>query len=162
MKYLLAILIIATKLCATDHSRPVLEPYKLESKRLIFTNWFFVRPGHFDWIDEQGKSVYSDQHAKLDEHAAHFVAYNSPHGIRLFVEPAQHEIPIITTDKPWDKWGIRLATLIYENGVYRLWGTCNSDNKHQKNCYFESRDGANWGKPVASRSRLVIQDLQQT
>ena len=147
MKFIIIVLLVATSLYATDHTRPVLEPYQLAGKKIVFTNWFFVRPGHFDWVDDEGKSVYTKKDAKLDEHAAHFIAFDSPHGIRLFVEPAKREIPIIPSDKPWDQWGIRLATLLYENGKYRLWGTCNSDNIQSSNCYFESTDGIHWEKP---------------
>lgn len=132
---------------ATDHNRPVLEPYKLAGKRIVFPNWYFVRPGHFNWVDNEVKSVYASQTAKLNEYEVHFVSFDSPHGIRLFVEQAQREIPIIPNYKPWDKWGIRLAILIYENGKFRLWGSCNSDNPHSRDCYFESTDGINWEKP---------------
>ena len=37
---------------ATDHLKPVMEPYKLMGKRLVFTNWFYVRAGHFEWLEE--------------------------------------------------------------------------------------------------------------
>ncbi|MBN2357796.1 hypothetical protein JXO59_16920 [candidate division KSB1 bacterium] len=133
---------------ATDHSRPVLEPYQLTGKRLVFTNWFYVRPGHFDWLDDEGKSVYTKKDVRLDERSAHFVSYDSPYGIRLFTRPAERDIPILATDKPWDIWGIRPATLIRENSRYRLWGLCNSDNLHTRRCYFESDDGIHWQKPV--------------
>ena len=133
---------------ATDHSRPVLEPYQLAGKRLVFTNWFHVRPGHFDWQDSKGKSVFAKTDAALDEYAASFVSYDSPHGIRLFVQPPQREIPILATDQVWDQWGIRLATLVHEDHRYRLWGTCNTDGRHTRNCYFESNDGILWQKPA--------------
>jgi hypothetical protein len=139
--------IIPKSMLATDHSRPVLEPYKLAGKRMIFSNWFYIRPGHFDWLDQEGKNVYASSESKIDEHSAQFLSFDSPFGIRLFVEPAKREIPIIYTDKPWDKWGIRLSTLILDNGKFRLWGSCHSDNISGRFCYFESTDGIHWEKP---------------
>lgn len=141
------VVVLIQSLLGTDHTRPVMEPYALSGNRMIFSNWFYIRPGHFDWLDKNGKSVYAKSDAKLDDKSAQFVYFDSPYGIRLFAEKAQHEIPVIDRDKPWDKWGIRLSTLILENGKYRLWGTCNSDYKTQRNCYFESQDGFTWDKP---------------
>jgi hypothetical protein len=145
----LSFLIIANikPIHATDHKKPVMEPYQLTGKRMVFTNWFYVRPGHFDWLDENGESVYTSMSAKINERDAQFVYTDSPYGIRLFAEPGLREIPIIRTDKPWDKWGIRPVTLIHEDGKYRLWGNCYWDNLHAHNCYFESEDGKNWTKP---------------
>jgi len=132
---------------SADHKKPVMEPYQLAGNRIVFTNWFYVRPGHFDWLDENGESVYTSKSAKINEFGAQFVYFDSPYGIKIITERAQAEIPIIETDMPWDKWGIRPVTLIHENGTYRLWGTCSKDNLHAYNCYFESSDGKNWTKP---------------
>jgi hypothetical protein len=44
---------------ATDHKKPVMEPYALQGKRMVFTSWFYIRPGHFDWLNEKGESVYA-------------------------------------------------------------------------------------------------------
>ena len=137
----------ATTAFPQGHLKPVMEPYKLAGRRLVFTNWFYVRTGHFHWTGEEGESVFMDQSAKLAEDEAQFVPYDFPYGISLFAEPAEKEIPIIATDKPWDRWGIRLGTLLHENGKYRLWGNCNSDNLHSRACYFESKDGIHWEKP---------------
>ena len=130
-----------------DHTKPVMEPYQLAGKRLVFTNWFYVRTGHFDWVDEKRESVFTSTTTKMDGYEARFVPFDYPFGIRLFTERARREIPIIPTDEPWDKWGIRLSTLIYENGKYRMWGSCNSDNLHERACYFESINGLVWTKP---------------
>ena len=140
---------------SVDHSKPVLEPYELPGGIIVFTNWYFIRPGHFDWVDSEGNSVYASSNAKLDENEATFVPLDSPLGIKLFVEPAISEIPVIESDKPWDKGGIRPVTLLHEEGKFRLWGTCNSEITSSSNasssgtyvCYFESSDGINWIKP---------------
>ena len=125
---LLTIFLLIYVYPVTAQHRPVLEPHQLAGTRIVFTNWYFVRPPHIDWVDDQGQSVYRSDNAEFDGYEANFVSLDAPHGIRLFVEPAQREIPIIPNDKPWDKWAIRLYTLIHENGKYRFWGRCYSDN----------------------------------
>ena len=144
---LLIVLFVVLSIRATDHLKPVMEPYKLMGKRLVFTNWFYVRAGHFYWLDKEGNKVNTDRESMIDEHSARFVSYNVAHGIRLFSEKAQREIPFIPTDKSWDKKGIRVGTLIHEDGKYRLWGSCYADNLQAWQCYFESEDGIHWEKP---------------
>lgn len=125
---------------------PASEPYELPNKTIAFTNWFFVRPGHFDWKDSNGASVLT-KIIPIDPFSAQFVPLDIPMGVEIFSEKPSKEIPIIKTDKEWDKWGIKLNTLITEKGIYRLWGTCNSDSLNEYNCYFESKDGISWIKP---------------
>jgi len=116
-------------------------------KRLVFTNWFHVRPGHFYWLDENGKKVNTDRESMIDKHSAKFVTQNVAYGVRLFAEQAEREIPFIPTDKPWDKAGIWVHTLIHEEGKYRLWGACDSAPFESRYCYLESKDGFTWEKP---------------
>jgi hypothetical protein len=142
-----AILLMVLSLKATDHLKPVMEPYKLMGKRLVFTNWFYVRAGHFYWLDEEGNKVNTDRESMIDEHSARFVSHNVAYGIRLFSEQAQREIPFIPTDKPWDKRGIMVHTLIHEDGKFRLWAGCYSDQQTSWYCYLESKDGIHWEKP---------------
>ena len=35
------------------------EPYELLGKRLVFTNWTYVRPGDVGWQDREGASVFA-------------------------------------------------------------------------------------------------------
>jgi hypothetical protein len=142
---LLLFVVLSTR--ATDHLKPVMEPYQLMGKRIVFTNWFYVRAGHFYWLDGDGNKVNTDRDAMIAADSARFVSYNVAHGVRLFSEKAQREIPFIPTDKPWDKGGIMVHTLIHENGKYRLWAGCNSDPEQSWYCYLESNDGINWEKP---------------
>jgi len=144
---MLLFLFFVLPLRATDHLHPVMEPYKLAGKRLVFTNWFYVRPGRFDWVDEKGNKVNTDRDVMIDKYSARFVPHDIPHGIRLFAEKPQREIPFIPTDKPWDKWGIGVETLIHGGEKYRLWAFCSSDRLHLRQCYLESTDGIHWEKP---------------
>jgi hypothetical protein len=122
-------------------------PYEINGNRIVFTNWFYVRDGHFRWFDGEGKKVNTNRDAIIDPDSAHFVSTDVAYGIRIFAETPQRDIPIIQTDKPWDKWGIEIHTLIHENGKYRLWGNSSSDRLHKWRSYFESEDGIHWEKP---------------
>jgi len=143
----LSILLMVLTLHATDHLKPVMEPYHLMGNRLVFTNWFYVRAGHFFWLDKEGNKVNTDRESMIDKHSARFVAHNVASGVRLFTEQAKREIPFLKTDKPWDKRGIRVGTLIHEQGKYRIWANCYADHERAWQCYFESNDGINWVKP---------------
>jgi hypothetical protein len=35
------------------------EPYELAAGRMVFTSWYWVRQGHFDWVDDEGKTVFA-------------------------------------------------------------------------------------------------------
>src|SRR5204863_1452056 len=137
-------------LCAVEHSKPSGEPYALAGKRLVFTNWTYVRTGQLDWTDEKDQSLYAlyAQPAKNGPWDSRFHAYLAPTGIRLVTEPAQRSVlPFIKSDRPWEKMGIGVGTLIYDEGKYRLWGWCQDGDGVIYPCYFESADGQNWNRP---------------
>jgi hypothetical protein len=136
---------------AIDHSVSSGEPYALAGSRLAFTDWSFIRIGGLDWQDRSGKSVFASAKAKLGPFDATFVSEDTPHGIRLAVEPAEHVGPIIAREKPWEKVGVSPQTLLFQDGKYRLWANCQSgtskEEKKGGGCYFESTDGKNWTRP---------------
>ena len=123
------------------------EPYQLADKRLVFTAWHFVRPGAMDWLDDQGNSTYSNRRVKHGPFESHFVYRDEPSGIRLVAEPAQRIGPVIRRDKPWEKMGLGVYTLIHEDGTYRMWGRCQDAGGESNACYFESADGETWERP---------------
>jgi hypothetical protein len=141
------LILMVLSLPATDHLKPIMEPYQLLGKRMVFSNWFYVRAGHFVWVDEEGNKVNTERNVMLDEHSARFISRNMAFGVNLFTEQAVREIPFIRADKSWDKWGIGVSTLLYDNGKYRAWGVCSSDRLNARKCYFESADGRHWEKP---------------
>jgi len=145
LSLIMILMVLSTQ--ATDHLKPVMEPYELMGKRLVFTNWFYVRTGHFEWQDEKGNKVNTEHDVMIDEHSAKFVPHDIASGIRIFSKSAKREIPLLHTDKPWDKWSISVSTLIHENGKYRLWGSSSSDKLNKMKSYFESNDGIHWEKP---------------
>lgn len=131
---------------AVRHDMGYGEPYAMAGKRLVFTNWYLVRPGQVDWRDATETSVYASDRP-LGPTEAHFINLEGPWGIRLVAEPAQHVGPIIPMDRPWEGMGISVGTLLHEDGRYRLWGGCQDAKGKRHHCYFESADGLQWSKP---------------
>lgn len=132
---------------SVDHTRSVGEPYALAGKRMVFTNWYYIRPGQIHWVDDAGKSVYANETA-AGPWDAHFRNYLAPHGIRLVAQPAQRGKPILNREKPWEKMGISGTALIHDGGKFRLWGGSQKSHEEKFGCYFESTDGKTWTRPV--------------
>ena len=129
------------------------EPYQLAGKRMVFTTWYWVRPGQFDYVDDEGKSVLAKRAVKSlpgDPHV-HWKEIDFPHGIRLVSETAQRGQIQIKAEKPWEADGIEITSLYQLNadagpaaGKILAWGHC----KPGGNCYFESTDGGvTWLRP---------------
>jgi len=113
------------------------EPYQLAGKRLVFTNWFFIRPGSFGWYDKNGANISVGGSAALGE--AEMRRSNVPTGIRLVAQKAKRRGPVFTSEKPWENpKGIMLSTVIHDGGRYRAWAA---------DCCYESSDGMDWLRP---------------
>src|SRR5687768_15567707 len=90
---------------AVDHTRGVGEPYALAGKRMVFTNWHYIRPGQLEWKDADGKS-YSGG-AAAGPFDSVFTNTDAPSGIRLVAQPAQRGgEPIIRRERPWEQMGL--------------------------------------------------------
>ncbi len=120
------------------------EPYALAGKRLVFLNWFYVRPGGFSWLDSRGRSVAVV--GNEGPWGAHFRRNDWPYGIRLVAQPAQRMERILKSEFPWEAKGVSINTLIHDAGKYRAWGPCWWD-KSRGFCYLESADGVHWRRP---------------
>lgn len=120
------------------------EPYELPGERLVFMNWFFVRPGGLAWVDDQGKGVTVV--GSEGPWGAHFRRADSPFGVRLAAQPAQRSGPILQNEQPWEAKGVSIGTLIRDGEKYRAWGPCWWENSRGF-CYLESADGMNWQRP---------------
>jgi len=102
------------------------EPVDLAGKRVIFTNWRYVLPGdNFDWIDDQGKSVYV--HGDVAPNQARYVPNNVPWGIHLVTRKPQVMGPLSLPHR-----------MILQQGK-RYLGWSNNE-------YYESADGLKWEK----------------
>lgn len=117
------------------------EPYRLEGKRIVFTNWFFVRPGSHAWVDDDGNVVTADRAANIGDWGAHFRTYDMPRGVRIAVRPAERRSDILVPEQPWEK-RFSVTVLIQDGDRLRFWGTCPDP------CYLESRDGVTWERPT--------------
>jgi hypothetical protein len=143
----LATTFFQASLClAVDHTRSVGEPYSLAGKRMMFTNWYYIRAGQVDWKDASGKSVYQGE-VEAGPFDAHFEAHLAPHGIKLIAQPAERGKPILHRERPWEQMGISGIALIHDSGRYRLWGGAQQSKDKRFSCYFESTDGVNWERP---------------
>ena len=72
---------LATVSFAVDHTRSVGEPYELAGKRMVFTNWLYIRPGQIDWLNDKGESVYSSGDIEAGPTEAHFDTVRTTCGI---------------------------------------------------------------------------------
>lgn len=125
------------------------EPYTLIGNRIVFTNWYYIRPCSFGWYDGQDRcvSVIGDQ-GTFD---AHIKRFNQPWGIQLRVEKAQRSGPVFNVECPWEEDGINISTILKDGNIYRAWGSTGWGDLKKKSkgyfCYFESEDGYGWKRP---------------
>jgi len=141
------LLMLCTSARAVEHSVGQGEPYALAGKRLVFTNWIFVRTGQLDWVNNKGESVFGKA-VKDGPWDADFRGIMVPRGVRLVTESAKRsDKPFISRDRPWEAMGIGVGTLLRDEGKYRLWGFCQDSDGVCRMCYFESEDGVTWQKP---------------
>lgn len=103
-------------------------PYELAGNRIVFTNWYYIQPGDLDWRNSAGKSVYVD--GNEGPFAAHHVAINAPHGIRIAAEKPKLLEPF---ERPH-------RMILHDDGIYKGW--TDSD-------YYESADAVHWTKKAA-------------
>jgi hypothetical protein len=126
------------------------EPYQLAGKKLMFTNWHYIRPGEFGWYDQAGKNVTVVGSVPLTE--ARMRHRDLPYGIRLVAQAAERVGPLVQPETPWEEGaGVAFTTIIKDSGMYRAWlapFTTSGNPKGQNHfCYFESTDGFAWKRP---------------
>ena len=134
---------------ALDHEKGYGEPYELAGKRLVFTTWYWVRPGQHDWVNAAGKSVFADNKEMAGPFDARFINNDGPWGVRLIAEQAQRGKLAVKPEHPWEAGEVTIAQMLpTATGKIMAWGTC-TDGKAEKerNCYLESSDGVNWLRP---------------
>ena len=121
------------------------EPYELAGRRLVFTNWRFIRPGHLRWNDDEGRnvSVYGDE-GPLD---AHFRFTEAPYGIRLRAHPGQKMPSPVVPEEAWESGGINVGSWLQDDGLIRAWGSCGPESGERYLFYAESTDGESWDRP---------------
>ena len=124
------------------------EPYELAGKRMVFTSWYYVRPGGYAWVDAEGNNVSARRDLKIGPWGPRFQrADDAPWGIRLVAEKPERSGPIISAERPWEEMGLSVRCILKEGDRYRAWGSCQDKEAASYSCYFESTDGLNWGRP---------------
>ena len=124
-----------------ESTAQIIKPYDPAIKRrIVFTDWRFVNPGWFSWVDAEGSPHGVGESYAPD--ALFFRPINSPHGIRLMAQQPQRVGPLVEPERPWETKNVWILTILYENGVYRGWMACG-----ERLCYVESKDGYTWERP---------------
>lgn len=129
------------------HSKGFGEPYELAARRMVFTTWYWVRPGQQDWRDDQGKSVFADKSVMAGPYDSHFIDIDGPYGIRLVAEPAQRGFFDIQPTEPWEAGGVYPIQLLQADGKIMAWCKCKNKDGVERDCYLESTDGITWNRP---------------
>ncbi len=129
--------------------RRVGEPWSLSGSRLAFSNWHWIRPGEFVWMDAQGNNVTVS--GSTPPVQASLVRRDTPEGIHLVVEPARTEGPVLRPQAPWERRGVTLSCVVQHHGRYVAWGhadvTSGTGKPALTPCYFTSTDGRHWNRP---------------
>lgn len=125
------------------------EPYDVGGKRIVFTSWYWVRPGQMDWQDEAGKSVFADKKVLAGPYDSRFINIDGPWGVRLMAERAERGGQLqIKPDHPWEAGGINITQLLpTPEGKIMAWGDCKDEQGESRPCYLESPDTINWTRP---------------
>ena len=126
------------------------EPYEPLGRRIVFTNWYWIRPGTVRWLDKKGKRPGIGESVgplELD-----FRPLDSPSGVELRLQPAERIGPLVEADKPWeDGSGVCITTVFRDGGIFRGWGspmtTSGPPPGHRFFYYLESHDGLTWRRP---------------
>src|SRR3990172_3563779 len=141
----IALLLPVSAISLADEPRRIGEPYELLGKRLVFTNWTYVRPGDVSWLDPaSGGSVNADDSVKMGPFAAKWSPSDlMPWGVKIKALPPE-EIRkwVIQPEFPWEGKEVYLSSIAYDEGKYKGWGGCQAGN-----CYLESEDGMKWTRP---------------
>jgi len=140
--------VVLVMVCATyAGSEParVGEPYELLGKRLVFTNWIYIRPGDVGWYNEEGQAVNADESVEMDAFAATWKPTDRmPWGIRLrAMKPESVERWSVEPKYPWEGSSIHITSILEEDGILKAWGNCAGGD-----CYLESKDGYEWERPT--------------
>ncbi len=146
---LLPLIILSSPALAIVHDKGYGEPYDVGGKRLVFTTWYWVRPGQIDWRDKEGNSVYAKKEVDAGPFDASFVNIDAPWGVRLTAEPAERGPKLeIKPQHPWEAKGINVTGMFpTPQGKIMAWADCVDEEGTTNACYFESYDAITWTRP---------------
>jgi hypothetical protein len=141
-----------------------------DQKLFLFLDWFHVQKGELKVtldpkrISAEGKKrleTFDHDFGKKFEQSSHGFKSDTPFGIRITQETAEHSKPWLTADAPWEK-SISSPTVLFEKGKYRCWYIARLKGESETStvdggramsvtgsalAYAESTDGEKWVKP---------------
>lgn len=125
------------------------DPYEIMGKRIVFTNWHFVYPGTFSWVDKEGYRLTLHDDLASDE--GYFRGKDTPIGIEIIIQRPHKYGPLLTPEREWEEGGINFGTILKEGDIYRAWASTSwgdlKGRSHKYFCHFESKDGYHWDRP---------------
>jgi hypothetical protein len=124
------------------------EPYVLAGKRIVFTTWYYVRPGGYAWKLKDGENVTVTRKKAVGPSEAHFERkWDVPVGVRLVAQRPRREGPVVKSEQPWDEQGIGIRQVLKDGEKYRAWGGVEDKQGRVHTAYYESADGREWTRP---------------
>ena len=132
------------------------EPYALAGHRLVFSSWYFVRPGTFGWLNARGENVAVG--GSEGPWGANISKSAGPHGVRLRVLPGERFQRTLKSEMPWEAKGLSMSSVLQVDGRYRAWGHCQDAQGKKHFCTFESADGLTWTRPSLGQIKIDGRD----
>ena len=124
------------------------EPYTLAGKRLVFTNWFYVRPGGYAWKHKDGENVTVTRKRAVGAWEADYERkWDMPIGVRLVAQRPQRHGQVLPSRVAWDEQGQGIRQVLKDGDKYRAWGGVEDKQGRVHMAYYESSDGLNWTRP---------------
>ncbi|HWP41328.1 MAG TPA: hypothetical protein VNL70_10420, partial [Tepidisphaeraceae bacterium] len=124
------------------------EPYELAGRRIVFTSWYFIRPGGYAWKDDKGQTVTVTRTIPVGPWDAHFERkWDTPRGVRIVAQQPQRYGPVIRSEHPWDQKAISIRQVLQDGEKYRAWGGVEDMRSRVNMAYYESDDGLHWHRP---------------
>ena len=99
---------VGDSMMAAMASQPIWgDPCELDGNRIVFTNWYFIRPGAIYWRNDDDEFVNTleegDENPVYGPWDAHLDRPSSPFGIEIVAKPAERVGPIIARENPWER-----------------------------------------------------------
>src|SRR6478752_6648796 len=114
---------------ASLFAKPQSKAGNADQKLFLFLDWYHVQKGELkvtldpQRISAEGKKrleTFDHDFGKKFEQSSHGFKSDTPFGIRITQETAEHSKPWLIPDAPWEK-SISSPTVLFDNGKYRCW-----------------------------------------
>ncbi len=125
------------------------EPFLIRGKRMVFTNYHYIRNPSLGWYNDLGQNITVNGTAGPND--AHIRIKDNAWGIRIVAQRGERSLqstPAMEPIHPWEKEGVQLGQTIYdaEDAFYKSWGYCSVDGKPYR-CFLQSEDFEHWERP---------------